>query len=121
MDLSHNRLSRVRRGAFQGLVSIRKLVMDYNNMTEIPLPGISLIDFSLANNQIHEIKGRQAWPVMNSLIRLNLDNNFLGESLTGGRFDNLNTLGTLSLRGNNITNVPREALGALQSLQHLHL
>ena len=52
MDLSHNRLSRVRRGAFQGLVSIRKLVMDYNNMTEIPLPGISLIDFSLANNQV---------------------------------------------------------------------
>ena len=52
MDLSHNNLSKVRRGVFQGLVSIRKLVMDYNNLTEIPLPGISLIDYSLANNQV---------------------------------------------------------------------
>ena len=40
----------------------------------------------LANNQIREIKGRRAWPVMNSLIKLNLDNNFLGESLVGGRY-----------------------------------
>ena len=36
--------------------------------------------------KIREIKGRQAWPVMNSLIKLNLDNNFLGESLVGGRY-----------------------------------
>jgi Leucine-rich repeat (LRR) protein len=49
------------------------------------------------------------------------DYNQLGDSLTSGRFDNLNTLGTLKLRGNNITKPPWEALGALQSLRILHL
>ena len=38
-----------------------------------------------------------------------------------GRFANLRTLGTLRLCGNNISRPPKEALGALQSLQNLYL
>ncbi len=52
---------------------------------------------------------------MNSLLYLDLDDNLLGGgALSPGRFDNLNTLGTLKLRRNNITTPPWEALGALQ-------
>jgi Leucine-rich repeat (LRR) protein len=33
----------------------------------------------------------------------------------------VNTLGTLKLCGNNITQPPKAALGPLRALQHLHL
>ncbi len=45
---------------------------------------------------------------MNSLLYLDLDHNQLGGALQPGRFDNLNTLGTLKLRANNITKPPWE-------------
>ena len=41
--------------------------------------------------------------------------------MLSGRFANLNTLGTLKLCGNNMTQLPKAALGALRSLQNLHL
>ena len=41
--------------------------------------------------------------------------------MLSGHFGNLNTLGTLKLCGNNITEPPKAALGALRALQHLHL
>ena len=47
--------------------------------------------------------GRQPWPVMNSLLYVDLDNNMLLDSLERGKFSNLNVLGTLKLRNNNIT------------------
>ena len=65
--------------------------------------------------------GRQPWPAMNSLLYLDLDHNKLGDSITGGRLDNLLVLGTLSIRHNNISSPPWEALGALRSLQKLFL
>ena len=58
---------------------------------------------------------------MNSLLHLDLDHNQLGDSITGGRFDNLLTLNTLCIRHNNISRPPWEALGALNSLQKLFL
>ena len=45
---------------------------------------------------------------MNSLIVLDLDHNNLGDSITGGRLDNLIVVGTLKLRGNNMTVPPRQ-------------
>ncbi len=63
--------------------------------------------------RISAIKGRQAWPTMNSLLYLDLDHNLLGGALTPGRFDNLNTLGTLKLRSNNITTPPWEVRSSM--------
>jgi hypothetical protein len=40
---------------------------------------------TLANNNITKIKGRAPWPVMNSIIYLDLNNNNLGDSLDGGK------------------------------------
>ncbi len=50
--------------------------------------------------------GRQPWPVMNSLLFIDLDDNKLGDSLERGKFSNLNVVGTLKLRNNNITRWP---------------
>lgn len=121
IDLSHNELQNVRRSVFSGLNSIRTIYIDHNHLDEIPTPPISLNHLHMSHNEVTEIKGRQPWPTMNSLIVLDLDYNRLGDSIEGGRFDNLNTVGTLKLRGNNITRPPWEALGALQSLRTLNL
>ena len=43
----------------------------------------------LANNNITKIKGRAPWPVMNSIIYLDLNNNNLGDSLDGGKVHKL--------------------------------
>jgi len=117
LDMSRNKLNRVRRGVFAGLNSVRKLDLRWNELTEVPLPAISLTEYFLSHNKIDGFKGRQAWPTMNSLLLLDLDDNQLGDSLTPGRLDNLNTLGELRLRRNNITRPPWEALGALGSLR----
>ena len=59
--------------------------MVHNELKDIPLPPISLTNYSLAHNKIVKIKGRRAWPIMNSLLYLNLDYNMLGDSLEAGR------------------------------------
>ena len=68
-----------------------------------------------------QIRGRQPWPTMNSLISLDLDFNDLGDNLEGGRFSGLNTLQELSLRGNGMTRPPRDALADLRSLRAISL
>ena len=64
---------------------MRSINVDHNELKDIPLPPISLTNYSLAHNNIVKIKGRRAWPVMNSLRDLNLDYNLLADSLEAGR------------------------------------
>ena len=85
VDLSDNRLKRVKRGAFGGLASLRSINLENNQLVEIPSPSISLTHLHLANNNITKIKGRAPWPVMNSIIYIDLNNNRLGDSLDGGK------------------------------------
>ena len=85
VDLSNNRLKRVKRGAFGGLASLRSINLENNQLVEIPSPSISLTHLHLANNNITKIKGRAPWPVMNSIIYIDLNNNRLGDSLDGGK------------------------------------
>ena len=67
-----------------GLASLRAINLEFNRLKEIPSPSISMTHLHLANNNITKIKGRSPWPVMNSLIYIDLDNNNLGDSLDGG-------------------------------------
>ena len=85
IDLSHNRLEKVKRGAFGGLASLRSINLEHNQLGEIPTPSISMTQMHLANNNISRIIGRSPWPVMNSLIYLDLNNNQFGDSLDGGK------------------------------------
>ena len=68
-----------------GLSGVRSIIMDHNELKDIPLPPISCTNYSLAHNNIVAIKGRRPWPVMNSLRYLNLDYNLLADSLEAGR------------------------------------
>ena len=63
---------------------LSNFISENNELTEIPSVSISLNNLYLANNNITKIKGRAPWPVMNSLIYIDLDNNQLGDSLDGG-------------------------------------
>jgi len=110
-------------GAFGGLVSLRTIYLDHNELKEIPTPTISLNHMILSHNNITNTRrGRVPWPVMNSLISLDLDHNNFGDNLAEpGRFQGLNVLQSLSLRGNGITKPPWESLEALQSLRELKL
>ena len=88
INLNHNRLKQVKRGAFGGLFSLRSINLENNQLEEIPKPSISMTHLHLANNNITKIKGRAPWPVMNSIIYLDLNNNNLGDSLDGGKVHN---------------------------------
>ena len=70
-----------------GLASLRAINLEFNRLKEIPSPSISMTHLHLANNNITKIKGRSPWPVMNSLIYIDLDNNNLGDSLDGGMYN----------------------------------
>ena len=85
IDLSYNRLKRIKRGAFGGLSSLRSINLENNQLSEIPSVSISMNHLHLANNKINKIRGRSPWPVMNSIIYIDLDNNQLGDSLDGGK------------------------------------
>merc|ERR1719285_1180222 len=121
LDFSHNKITRVKRGAFGGLSGVRSIKLNHNLLEEIPRPPISLTHYYMAHNKLKEIRGRQPWPVMNSLISLDFDYNEFGDNLGDGRFNNLNTVQYLSLRYNNISQPPWRAIGALQSLRNLNL
>ena len=120
MDLLNNRLKRIKRGAFGNLVSVREIFLDHNELKEIPRPPISLNYLHMSHNNVSTIRRRQPWPVMNSLISLDLDFDMFGDNLEQGRLDGLNVLQSLKLRGNGMTKPP-SALSALQSLRTLNL
>jgi len=121
LDLSHNQIKTLKRGALGGLVSLRSIFLDHNQISDIPRPPISLNHFHLSNNKISEIKGRAPWSAMNSIISMDLDSNLFGDQLVGGRFDKLYTLQHLSLRNNNISKPPLDAISSLRSLRSLNL
>ncbi|CAB4065927.1 unnamed protein product [Lepeophtheirus salmonis] len=124
IDLSYNKLNRVRRSVFGGLSSIRFVKLHHNELNEVPAPPISLNAMDCSYNNIKEIKGRQPWPVMNSLLELNLDYNQLGDSLEAGRFDALRSLRSVNyidLDDNHIRNLSRNAFGRLPILFELGL
>ena len=85
IDLSYNFLVKVGRGAFGGLASLRSINLENNRLKEIPSPSISMTHLHLAHNNISKIRGRSPWPVMNSLIYIDLDNNNLADTLDGGK------------------------------------
>ncbi|CAB4054677.1 unnamed protein product [Lepeophtheirus salmonis] len=71
-----------------GLSSIRFVKLHHN-----PITGNSISSYLFEHhglflyNNIKEIKGRQPWPVMNSLLELTLDYNQVGKFYQAGRFD----------------------------------
>ena len=79
-------------------------IRPFENRTGLDHSNTGLVRYSVLDyNCLHWFVGRQPWPVMNSLLFIDLDNNNLGDSLERGKFSGLNVVGTLKLRNNNIT------------------
>ena len=57
-NFSPPRLTKVRASAFAGLVSLRRLYLDHNQLTKIPSPTISLNHMHLSNNNITDTNKR---------------------------------------------------------------
>jgi len=127
LDLSHNRISFVTKKTFPSHqyipYNLRNLNLSYLNNNQLDklfqLP-ISLNELHFSHNQLTEIPAG-TWPVMNSLIYLDLSHNQLGDSLNGLSFTGLLVVQRLKLQNNGISQPPREAVAVMSTLQYLYL
>ncbi|KAI8126994.1 hypothetical protein FF38_08671 [Lucilia cuprina] len=120
LNLSHNRLNNIIRGALAKLTSLRFLNLNHNFLTKIFQIPISLNELYMSDNRIESIPPN-TWPVMNSLIYLDLSKNRLGDSLEQQSFKGLLVLQKLLLQENGITRPPLECLASMSTLQYLYL
>lgn len=120
MDLSFNEIKKIARGSLAKLTTLRFLDLNDNRLEGLFQLPISLTRLNLANNLIKEIP-ENTWPVMNSLLELDLRNNTLGDSLTDGSFNGLLTLQRLNLNMNGMTTPPFKSLQSIPTLQYLLL
>lgn len=120
MDLSFNEIKKIARGSLAKLTTLRFLDLNDNGLEGLFQLPISLTRLNLANNLLTEIPDN-LWPVMNSLLELDLSNNTLGDSLTDGSFNGLLTLQRLNLNMNGMTMPPLKSLQSIPTLQYLLL
>ncbi|CAH0599912.1 unnamed protein product [Chrysodeixis includens] len=120
LELSHNRLRDVSRGSLAKLASCRLIDVSHNMLEKLFQIPISLGELNLSHNNLSEIKPG-TWPSMNALLRLNLSDNQLGDSLVGDAFSSLLTLQALDLSNNGLSKPPWQALNTLTSLQYLYM
>lgn len=120
LDLSYNMLQTVPKETFIKLVSLRYLTLEYNKLDKMIQPPLALSALNFKNNQLSSIDPN-VWPVMNSLLTLDLTNNTLNDNLVDENFASLLTLRELLLSYNNITKISKGSFKGLNSLQYLGL
>ncbi|EDW02077.1 chaoptin [Drosophila grimshawi] len=120
MDLSYNQLVNIVRGSLAKLTSMRQLYLNNNRIEKLFQLPISLNELYLSHNNISSIPAG-TWPVMNSLIYLDLAYNQIGDSLDSQSFTGLLVVQRLMLQGNSISRPPFEAIAVMSTLQYLHL
>jgi Leucine-rich repeat (LRR) protein len=79
------------------------------------------LELNLASNRVSKIPANRIWPVMNSLLGLDLSNNEIGDNLEAGSFANLISLQRLDLRNNSVSVVPYQSLSDLNTIQYIFL
>lgn len=120
MRLNDNLLTTVHRNCFTKMSSLQSLWMENNLLEQLMFIPISLNRLFFANNSVTAFQPKQ-WPVMNSLLYLDMATNKLGDSFEESSFKGLLTLQELHLQYNNITSYPKEALSTLTTLRFLYL
>ncbi|XP_073844733.1 insulin like growth factor binding protein acid labile subunit convoluted [Musca autumnalis] len=120
LDLSNNRLVNIVRGALVKLASCRRLDISNNRLEKLFQISISLNELHMSHNRITKIPAG-TWPVMNSLLYLDMSYNLLGDNLEESSFRGLLVLQKLHLEGNGITRPPVECLASMSTLQYLYL
>ncbi|KAG7312881.1 hypothetical protein JYU34_001267 [Plutella xylostella] len=119
LDLSHNRLRDISRGSLAKFSSCRRLDVSYNSLDKIFQIPISLGELDISYNNLTEIRPN-TWPSMNALLSLTLTGNQLSE-LTSDSLTPLLTLQKVDLSYNMLDRPPWEALSAVSSLRTLYM
>lgn len=123
LQLAHNMLSSIRRGALQGLNNLTSLVLHHNQIDVLEDHAFSelsnLVHLDLAHNRIVAVSGASLAHLTN-LIELDLRHNFL-RALTADLVLPLSRLRDLRLDDNDISIVASDALKPYKTLNRLTL
>ncbi|KAM3843683.1 leucine-rich repeats and immunoglobulin-like domains protein 1 isoform 3-T3 [Vipera latastei] len=150
LHLEHNVLTEVNGGSLYGLVSLQQfhlsnnlissinpagwnfcqklneLSLSFNNLTRLDKGSLadlgSLEILHLSHNSVSHI-AEGVFKGLKSLRVLNLDHNEISGTIedTSGAFTGLENLSMLTLFGNKIKSVAKEAFSGLEALEHLNL
>uniref|UniRef100_A0A8D2LBZ0 Leucine rich repeats and immunoglobulin like domains 1 n=1 Tax=Varanus komodoensis TaxID=61221 RepID=A0A8D2LBZ0_VARKO len=124
--LSNNLISRISPVGWSFCQKLNELSLSFNNLTRLDegsladLGGLQILH--LSHNSISHI-AEGAFKGLKSLRVLDLDHNEISGTIedTSGAFTGLENLSTLTLFGNKIKSVAKEAFSGLEALEHLNL
>ncbi|XP_060095486.1 leucine-rich repeats and immunoglobulin-like domains protein 1 isoform X2 [Heteronotia binoei] len=124
--LSNNLISRIRPDGWNFCQKLHELSLSFNNLTRLDegsladLGGLQILQ--LSHNSISHI-AEGAFKGLKSLRILDLDHNEISGTIedTSGAFTGLENLNKLTLFGNKIKSVAKEAFSGLEALEHLNL
>ncbi|XP_018409990.1 PREDICTED: leucine-rich repeats and immunoglobulin-like domains protein 1 [Nanorana parkeri] len=122
--LSNNSISKISSGGWSFCQKLQELVLSHNNLTRLDEGSLadlgSLTVLRLGHNSINLI-AEGAFKGLQKLRILELDHNEISGTIedTNGAFIGLDSLNKLSLFGNKIKSVARNAFSGLGALEHL--
>lgn len=117
--ISENEIQFIERDAFTGLKSLQELWINFNGITEVPIPPINAKKLHIDNNNIAHVK-KDDFQFGSKLETLSIKNNQISV-INAETFENLTNLMSLYLGGNNINVLPDNAFKPLLLLKDLGL
>lgn len=117
--LDNNRISssKVEKGAFDKLVALERLLMSYNDLTELVGPlAKTLIELKVVGNKLSKIPAEMMLGLQN-LTSFHIQENELTSEGTAGAFESLNALHYLDISHNRLGKLP---VGMPKSVQMLY-
>ncbi|XP_026577844.1 leucine-rich repeats and immunoglobulin-like domains protein 1 isoform X1 [Pseudonaja textilis] len=124
--LSNNLISSISPAGWNFCQKLNELSLSFNNLTRLDKGSLadlgSLEILHLSHNSISHI-AEGVFKGLKSLHVLNLDHNEISGTIedTSGAFTGLENLSMLTLFGNKIKSVAKEAFSGLEALEHLNL
>lgn len=119
LDLSHNRLQRIRNTDFSHLTRLAVLMLEYNNISVIEDEAFDfnplLEDLNIFNNSLTVVPNK-ALAKLTRLCKLDMSNNFFTEVALGNAFSNFTSLQDLSVGGPFVQELRQSNLIALQNV-----
>uniref|UniRef100_A0A8C7ZL73 Leucine-rich repeats and immunoglobulin-like domains 1 n=1 Tax=Oryzias sinensis TaxID=183150 RepID=A0A8C7ZL73_9TELE len=124
--LSNNSIARINPDGLKFCQRLRELNLSYNNLTRLDEGSLAMLGdlhtLRLGHNSISQIN-EGAFRGLKAVRILELDHNDISGTIedTNGAFSGLDRLNKLTLFGNKIKSVAKEAFSGLESLEHLNL
>lgn len=123
LKLSDNKLTKVRKHMWQGLVKLRRFFLKYNLIANIEPGAFSYLTqckwLDLSSNKLTTIR-RDMWEKLNKLETLYLNDNFISV-IEAGAFIDLKHCSELVLASNNLTRVRRDTFKGLAATLKLDI